>query len=78
VVEPEERRPRRRWEDNIKINLREIGWSGTDWINLRTEISGDSCEHGNEHLISTECWKIMLKMENQRSPKNGHYSIYLL
>jgi hypothetical protein len=21
-------------EVNIKINLREIGWSGTDWINL--------------------------------------------
>ena len=20
------RRPRRRWEDNIKINLREVGW----------------------------------------------------
>jgi hypothetical protein len=27
-------RPRRRWEDNIKINLREIGWSGMDLINL--------------------------------------------
>jgi hypothetical protein len=24
----------RRWEENIKIDLREIGWSGTDWINL--------------------------------------------
>jgi hypothetical protein len=27
-------RPARRWEDNIKINLREIGWDGMDWINL--------------------------------------------
>jgi hypothetical protein len=27
-------RPRRKWVDNIKINLREIGWSGTDWIDL--------------------------------------------
>jgi hypothetical protein len=27
-------RPRRRWEDNIKMDLREIGWSGMDWINL--------------------------------------------
>jgi hypothetical protein len=25
-------RPRRRWLDNIKINLREIGWDGMDWI----------------------------------------------
>jgi hypothetical protein len=25
-------RPRRRWEDNIKMNLREIGIDGTNWI----------------------------------------------
>jgi hypothetical protein len=25
-------RPRHRWEDNIKIDLREIGWGGIDWI----------------------------------------------
>jgi hypothetical protein len=27
-------RPRRRWEDNIKTDLREIGWSVMDWIYL--------------------------------------------
>jgi hypothetical protein len=27
-------RPRRRWEDNIKMDLREIGCGGMDWINL--------------------------------------------
>jgi hypothetical protein len=27
-------RPRRRWEDNIKINLGERGWVSTDWIDL--------------------------------------------
>jgi hypothetical protein len=26
--------PRRRWVDNIKMNLREIGWDGMDWIDL--------------------------------------------
>jgi hypothetical protein len=26
-------RPRRRWVENIKIYLREIGWDGMDWIN---------------------------------------------
>jgi hypothetical protein len=26
------RRPRRRWVDNIKIDLGEIGWCGADWI----------------------------------------------
>jgi hypothetical protein len=27
-------RPRRRWEDNIKMDLRKIGWGGMDWIDL--------------------------------------------
>ncbi|KAJ4447212.1 hypothetical protein ANN_09214 [Periplaneta americana] len=27
-------RPRRRWEDNIKMDLREVGYDGTEWINL--------------------------------------------
>jgi hypothetical protein len=27
-------RPRRRWEDNIKIDLREIGFGVVDWIHL--------------------------------------------
>jgi hypothetical protein len=33
---PEEKRPlgrpRHRWVDNIKMDLREIGWDGMDWI----------------------------------------------
>jgi hypothetical protein len=28
------RGPRRRWVDNIKMNLREIGWNDMDWIDL--------------------------------------------
>jgi hypothetical protein len=27
-------RPRRRWEDNIRLDVREIGWGGMDWIDL--------------------------------------------
>jgi hypothetical protein len=27
-------RPRRRWEDNIKMDLREIGIDGVNWIRL--------------------------------------------
>jgi hypothetical protein len=27
-------RPRRRWIDNIKMDLGEIGWSGVDWIGV--------------------------------------------
>jgi hypothetical protein len=28
------RRPRRGWEDNIKMDLREIGIDGSNWIRL--------------------------------------------
>jgi hypothetical protein len=29
-------RPRRRWENNIKIDIQEVGWGvgGMDWIDL--------------------------------------------
>jgi hypothetical protein len=27
-------RPRRRWVDNIRIDLGEVGWDGVDWIGL--------------------------------------------
>ena len=27
-------RPRRRWEDNIKLDLQEVGCEGMDWIDL--------------------------------------------
>jgi len=35
---PEQKRPlgraRHRWEDNIKMNLKEIRWEGKNWIEL--------------------------------------------
>jgi hypothetical protein len=27
-------RPRCRWMNNIKMDLREIGWDGMDWIDM--------------------------------------------
>jgi hypothetical protein len=27
-------RPRRRWEDGIKMYLKEVGWRGVEWIHL--------------------------------------------
>jgi hypothetical protein len=30
-------RPRNRWMDNIKMDLRKIGWDGMDWIDLAQE-----------------------------------------
>jgi len=38
VGKPEEKRPigrpRRRWEDNINMDLQEVGCGGRDWIEL--------------------------------------------
>jgi hypothetical protein len=38
VVKPEGKRqlkrPRRRWEDNINMDLQEVGCGGMDWIEL--------------------------------------------
>jgi hypothetical protein len=38
VGKPEEERPlgklRRRWVDNIKMDLRGIGWDGADWMDI--------------------------------------------
>jgi len=27
-------RPRRRWEDNMRMDLKETGWEGMDWFHL--------------------------------------------
>jgi hypothetical protein len=27
-------RPRRRWKDDIRMDLKEIEWKGADWMNL--------------------------------------------
>jgi hypothetical protein len=27
-------RPRRKWDDNIKMDLKDIGWGGLGWIDL--------------------------------------------
>jgi hypothetical protein len=31
-------RPRRRWVDNIKMDLREVGWDGMDWIDMTQDM----------------------------------------
>jgi hypothetical protein len=33
-------RPRRRWVDNIRMDLREVGWGDVDWIGLAQDRNG--------------------------------------
>jgi hypothetical protein len=50
VGKPEEKRPlrraRRKWVDNIKMDLGEIGWDDMDWIDL--------AQHKDQ-------WRVLLK-----------------
>jgi hypothetical protein len=77
VGNPEGKRPlegpRRRWVDNIKMDLREIGWDGMDWIDLaldRDQRKG-SCQHGNEPLGSIKCWEVLEWLHNGQLLKKG-------
>ena len=44
VGKPEGKRilgkPRRRWEDNIKMALQKVGYGGMDWIDLAQDRAG--------------------------------------
>jgi hypothetical protein len=61
VGKPEGRRPlgrpRRRWEDNIKMDLREVGW-GVDLIDLPRIWTG-TCVCGDEPSGSIKCGKFL-------------------
>jgi hypothetical protein len=48
-------RPRRRWEDNIKMDYQEVKWGSTGCIYL-VQNKG-TCECGNETLGSIKCEK---------------------
>jgi hypothetical protein len=53
-------RPRRRWVDNVKMDLKGIGWDGTDCIDLAQDRDQwRSCEHGNEPWGSIKCWEFL-------------------
>jgi hypothetical protein len=43
-------RPRRRWENNIKMDLQEVGfggWTGLGWLRIQRQVAG-TCECGSE------------------------------
>jgi hypothetical protein len=50
-------RPRRRWVNNIRMNLGEVEWADVDWISQEQVES--SCEFGNEPSGSIKCWELL-------------------
>ena len=53
-------RSRRRWEDNVKMDLQEVGRGDMDWIELaqdRDQVAG-TCLCGNEPSGSIKCGEL--------------------
>ena len=61
VGKPEEqktfRRPRHRWEDNIKMDFQEVGWGSMNWIDL-AQVAG-SCNCDNEPSGCVQCMEFL-------------------
>jgi len=59
-------RPRRRWEDNIKRDLQEVGCGGMDWIELAQDRNRwrGTCECGNELSGSIKCGELIDQLQN--------------
>jgi len=59
VGRPEDKRPTgrpwRRWEDNVKMDLKGIGWEGVEWILLAQIRAGGVCENSNEPSGYRKC-----------------------
>jgi hypothetical protein len=66
-------RPRRRWVDNTKMDLREIGWDGADWMDMAQDRDQwrALCEHGIEPSGSIKCWEVLEGLLNWRLFKKG-------
>jgi hypothetical protein len=59
-LESQKKRPRSKRVDNIKMDLREVGWDGVDWIDLAQDRDPwGSCEHGNEPAVSIKCREVL-------------------
>jgi hypothetical protein len=66
-------RPRYRWVDNIKMDLREREWDGMDWIHLVQDRDQwrALCKHGNEPSGSIKCWEVLEWLLNLQLLRKG-------
>jgi hypothetical protein len=65
-------RPRRRWVDNIKMDIRETGWFGMDWIDLAQDRNQwRALVNGNEPSGSIKCWEVLQWLHNWQVLKKG-------
>jgi hypothetical protein len=65
VEKPDGKRPlgrlRSTWEDNIIMDLQEVGCEGMDWIELAQDRDSwrGICDRGNEPLRSIKCGEFL-------------------
>jgi hypothetical protein len=53
-------RPRRRWEDNIKMAFQEVGGGCVDWMDLDHDRDGGGrCEYCNEFSSFIRCGEFL-------------------
>jgi hypothetical protein len=66
-------RPRRRWVDNIKMDLREIGRDGVDWMDMAQD--RDQWRALVNTVLqppgSIKCWEVREGLHNWRLLKKG-------
>ena len=80
VGKPQGNRPlgrsRRRWEDNIKMDLQEVGLGGhgLDWSGSGQGQVVGTCECGNETSGSIKCGEFLLA-EKRLASQEGLYSL---
>jgi hypothetical protein len=64
-------RPRRRWEDGIRIDLREIGLGGLDWIRLAQDMDrwrAVVSEVMNLRVLAPRSWFTQNKLTQNNNP----------
>ncbi|KAJ4427784.1 hypothetical protein ANN_25437 [Periplaneta americana] len=87
VGRPEGKRPlgmpRRRWEDNIKMDLREVGYDGRDWINLaqhrdrwRAYVRA-AMNLRNIHLVKKWLPSLEKKLEHYSQGSHPDYRVFM-
>jgi hypothetical protein len=73
VVKPEGKRPlgkpKRRWEDNIKMDVEEVEGGRGDWMELAQVAS--TCEYGKELSGSIKCENFLVSCENWSAFQEG-------
>jgi hypothetical protein len=64
-------RPRRKWVVNIKMDLREIGWDGMDWIDLAQDRDQWRALANTVMNLRAQCWEVLEWLHNWQLLRNG-------